>query len=131
MLGIDTNVLVRYLVRDDEPQFEKARRLINREAGAGEPVMVSLVVLLESEWVLRSRYKLLKTEMLTVFSALLDTAEIAFEDAPAVEHAVYAWKDSGAEFADCLITARNRRLGCRATATFDATAQQLAGFIAV
>lgn len=131
MLGIDTNVLVRYLVRDDEPQFEKARRLINREAGAGEPVMVSLLVLLESEWVLRSRYKLPKTEMLSAFSALLETAEIAFEDASAVEHAVYVWKDSGAEFADCLITARNRRLGCRATATFDATAQQLAGFIAV
>ena len=60
MLGIDTNVLVRFLVRDDEAQFEKARRLIRREVGTGEDVFVSLMVLMETEWVLRSRYSLQK-----------------------------------------------------------------------
>ena len=55
MLGLDTNVLVRYLVRDDEAQFEKASRLIKREIGVGEAVFVSLPVLLETEWVLRSQ----------------------------------------------------------------------------
>ena len=55
MLGLDTNVLVRYLVQDDRRQYEKARRLIQREAGNGEPVLISLLVLLEVEWVLRSR----------------------------------------------------------------------------
>ncbi|HWS63480.1 MAG TPA: type II toxin-antitoxin system VapC family toxin [Steroidobacteraceae bacterium] len=131
MLGVDTNVLVRYLIRDDQSQYEKARRLIEREVSKGEPVLVSMLVLLETEWVLRSRYELAKAEIVTAFSALLDTADLAFEDEPSVEHAVYSWKDSTADFADCLIEARNRRLGCRATATFDGRALKLAGFVPV
>lgn len=131
MLGVDTNVLVRYLTRDDKSQYEKARRLIAREVAKGEPVLVSLLVLLETEWVLRSRYELAKAEIVTAFSALLDTAALAFEDEPSVENAVYSWKDSAADFADCLIEARNRRLGCRATATFDGRALKLSGFISV
>jgi predicted nucleic-acid-binding protein len=129
MLGIDTNVLVRYLVRDDQSQFERARRLIHREVNTGEPVLVSLLVLLEMEWVLRSRYELAKPDIVAVISSLLQTVELALEDEPSVEHAIYSWKNSLAEFADCLIDARNRRLGCRATATFDRKALKLAGFI--
>jgi predicted nucleic-acid-binding protein len=131
MLGVDTNVLVRYLIRDDQPQYEKARRLIDREVAKGERVLVSLLVLLETEWVLRSRYELAKADVITAFSALLDTSDLAFEDEPSVENAVYSWKNSAADFADCLIEARNRRLGCRATATFDGRALKLAGFISV
>lgn len=131
MLGVDTNVLIRYLIRDDQPQYEKARRLIDREVAKGEPVLVSLLALLEAEWVLRSRYELAKADIVTAFSALLDTADLAFEDEPSVENAVYSWRDSAADFADCLIEARNRRLGCRATATFDGRALKLAGFISV
>jgi predicted nucleic-acid-binding protein len=131
MLGIDTNVLVRYLVRDDQSQFERARRLIHREVNTGEPVLVSLLVLLELEWVLRSRYELAKPDIVAVLSSLLQTVELAFEDEPSVEHAIYSWKNSLAEFADCLIDARNRRLCCRATATFDRKALKLAGFIEV
>jgi predicted nucleic-acid-binding protein len=131
MLGLDTNVLVRYLARDDQSQYEKARRLIDREVAEGEPVLVSLLVLLETEWVLRSRYEMAKAEIVTVFSALLETADVTFEDEPSVEAAVYSWKESAADFADCLIESRNRRLGCRATATFDSRALKLAGFVSV
>jgi predicted nucleic-acid-binding protein len=131
MLGIDTNVLVRYLTRDDQSQYEKARRLLNREASNGEPVLVSMLVLLETEWVLRSRYELAKAQIVATFSALLDAADLFFEDEPSVERAVYSWKDSSADFADCLIEARNRSLGCRATATFDGGALKLAGFVPV
>jgi predicted nucleic-acid-binding protein len=131
MLGLDTNVLVRYLVQDDRRQYEKARRLIQREAGNGEPVLISLLVLLEVEWVLRSRYGLPKADILAAFSALLDAADLAFEDETSVEYALYTWKDSAADFADCLIEARNRRLGCRATATFDGKALKVAGFISL
>jgi predicted nucleic-acid-binding protein len=131
MLGVDTNVLVRYLTRDDQPQYEKARRLIDREVAKGEPVLVSLLVLLETEWVLRSRYEMAKAEIITAFSALLETADLTFEDEPSIETAVYSWKDSAADFADCLIESRNRKLGCRATATFDGRALNLAGFISV
>jgi Predicted nucleic-acid-binding protein, contains PIN domain len=130
MLGLDTNVLVRFLVRDHEAQFERARRLIKREVGAGEAVLISLLVILETERVLRSRYGLRKPEMMDAISALLDAAELEFEDEPAIEEALYVWKDSAAEFADCLIGAHHRRLGCRATATFDARAVRLPGSLA-
>jgi predicted nucleic-acid-binding protein len=131
MLGIDTNVLVRYLVRDDEVQFDKASRLIKREIGAGEAVFVSLPVLVETEWVLRSRYHLTKVEVAQAISGLLDATEIQFEAEPAVEECLQLWKDSAADFADCLIGAHNLRLGCRATATFDAKAARLAAFVAL
>ena len=130
MLGIDTNVLVRFLVRDDEAQFEKARKLIKREVAAGRRVFISLLVLLETEWVLRSRYSLSKFEIIAAISGLLDATDIQFEDEPAIEVAIFVWKESAADFADCLIGARNKRLGCRATATFDARAAKLAGFVA-
>ena len=129
MLGIDTNVLVRFLVRDDEAQFEKARKLIKREVAAGRRVFVSQLVLLETEWVLRSRYALPKIEIIATISGLLDATDVQFEDEPAIEEALFVWKDSAADFADCLIGARNRRLGCRATASFDVKASALPGFI--
>lgn len=130
MLGVDTNILVRFLVRDDETQFEKARRLIRREVAAGHRVFVSQLVLLETEWVLRSRYGLAKIEIIEVVSALLDANDVQFEDEPAIEEALFVWKDRSVGFADCLIGARNKRLGCSATATFDVKASKLPGFIA-
>jgi len=131
MLGVDTNVLVRYLTRDDERQFEAARKLFDRREGANEPMLISLVVLAETEWVLRSRYGLGKADIAASFSALLDTADLVFEDEPTLEQALYTWKDSRADFTDCLIAARHQRLGCRATATFDAMALKLEGFVGV
>jgi predicted nucleic-acid-binding protein len=130
MLGLDTNVLVRFLVRDHEAQFERARRLIKREVDAQEKVLISLLVLLETEWVLRSRYGLQKEQTIDAMAGLLEATEVELEDEPAIEEALYLWKESSAEFADCLIGAHHRRLGCRATATFDAAAARLPGFVA-
>jgi predicted nucleic-acid-binding protein len=130
MLGVDTNVLVRFLVRDDEAQFEKARKLIKREVAAGRGVLVNQLVLLETEWVLRSRYSLPKQLIIQTISGFLDASDVQFEDEAAIEEALFVWKESTADFADCLIGAKNRRLGCRATATFDVKAAKLPGFIA-
>jgi predicted nucleic-acid-binding protein len=104
--------------------------VIRREAGAGEPVLISLLVILETEWVLRSRYDLSKAEILTAFSGLLESVEISFEDESSLEQALFLWKESSAQFADCLIGARNTALSCRGTATFDAKALRVPGFIA-
>jgi predicted nucleic-acid-binding protein len=130
MIGLDTNVLVRFLVRDDEEHFERARKLIRREAQRDEPARISLLVLLETEWVLRSRYKLGKGEILGAFSELLSAGDVSFEDEPSIEQALFMWKDSSAQFADCLIGARHWALGCTATATFDQGALKLPGFVA-
>lgn len=129
MLGIDTNILVRFLVRDDESQFDKARRLIRREIVAGRRVFVSQLVLLETEWVLRSRYGLRKIEIIEVVSGLLDANDVQFEDEPAIEESLFVWRDRSVGFADCLIGAQNKRLGCSATATFDVKASRLPGFV--
>jgi predicted nucleic-acid-binding protein len=131
MIGIDTNVLVRFLVKDDHAQFERAQKLIKRQANEGEGVSISLLVLLETEWVLRSRYDLSKNEIAGTLSGLLDSSEVRVEDEATVERALFVWKDSAAEFADCLIGERYRELGCRATASFDARALKLPGFTAV
>lgn len=128
MIGLDTNVLVRFLVQDDQSQFERAYNLIRRESNR-EGVFVSLLVLLETEWVLRGRYGLTKDEIATTFGGLLASMELHIEDEPTVEEALFVWKDSVAEFADCLIGARYRTLGCKATASFDARATRLQGFI--
>jgi len=130
MLGIDTNVLLRFLVRDDKAQFEKAQKLIKREIAAGRCVFVSHLVVLESEWVLRSRYCLPKNQIIEAISNLLDATDVKFEDEPTVEEALFVWKEATADFADCLIGAKNRRLGCRATASFDVKAAKLPGFMA-
>jgi len=130
MLGIDTNVLVRFLVRDDETQFEKARKLIKREVVAGRRVFVNQLVLMETEWVLRSRYAVPKNQIIEAISGLLDATDVQFEDEPAIEEALFMWKDASADFADCLIGTKNRRLGCRATVSFDVKASKLSGFMA-
>lgn len=131
MLGLDTNVLVRFLVRDHEPQFQKARRLIEREVAAGRAVFVSLLVLLETEWVLRSRYELQKPALVATLSTLLAARGIELEDEAVVEETLYLWQDIPVEFADCLIGAHHRRHGCQATVTFDAKAARLPGFALV
>ena len=129
MIGIDTNVLVRYLVRDDEVQFTKALALIRRETAAGRRILISLVVLLETEWVLRSRYRLRKDDIRAAISGLLDTSDFDLESEPSVEAALHVWTKSRAEFADCLIGVHYRRLGCEATMTFDTKTSSLAGFV--
>ena len=131
MIGLETHVLVRFLLRDDEAQFQKANKLIQREVSDGEGVLVSQLVLLETEWVLRSRYGFSKNQMLEVIASLLDTRDIQLEDEQSVEEAIYQWKEASANFAECLIAARYRRLGYGATATFDIRAVTLAEFVAV
>lgn len=130
MLGIDTNVLVRFLVQDDEAQFDKARKLIKREVAAGSGAFMNQLVLLETEWVLRSRYSLPKNLIIEAISGLLEASDVRFEDEPAIEEALFIWKKSAADFADCLVGVKNRRLGCRATASFDVKASKLPGFMA-
>ena len=127
-IAIDTNVLVRLLVRDHEPQYAAARRLIDRAAAAEEPVLIVLGALLETEWVLRTRYELDKASIAGAFTALLESVDVEFEHPPTVEEALYVWgQHPAADFADCLLTARAAHLGRRRFVTFDAGAARLPG----
>jgi predicted nucleic-acid-binding protein len=125
-IAIDTNVLVRLLVRDDEAQFNAARQLVEQAEAAGEPLLIVLGALLETEWVLRSRYRLDKPAIAATFARLLETDGVAFEHEPTVEEALYIWNQhAGADFADCLLNARAAQLGRTRFVTFDAGAAKL------
>ena len=91
MLGIDTNFVVRLVVADDADQTARARGLIEQTLSREEPVLVSLLVLLECEWVLRSRYGFSRAALLSIFRALLEARELSFEDEPALEEALFHW----------------------------------------
>lgn len=127
-IAIDTNVLVRLLVRDDEAQHAAAQRLVDEAAAAEEPVLIVLGVLLETEWVLRSRYKLDKASIAGALTALLESIDVEVEHPPTVEEALYVWaQHASADFADCLHAARAAHLGRRRFLTFDAGAARLPG----
>lgn len=127
-IAIDTNVLVRLLVRDDEAQFAAARRLVDQAEASGEPVLIVLGALLETEWVLRSRYRLDKASIAGTFNALLESSDVEFEHRPTVEEALYVWaQQQGADFTDCLLSARAAHLGRSRFLTFDTRAARLPG----
>jgi predicted nucleic-acid-binding protein len=127
VIGIDTNVFVRLLIADDPAQTRRARSRIERAMFQDEVVLVSLPVFIETEWVLRSRYGMRRDAALPVLRTALEARELSFEDESAIEEALHEWSDSPCGFADCLIAAHNRRLGCAQTLTFGAKAARLPG----
>ncbi|MFZ4537617.1 type II toxin-antitoxin system VapC family toxin [Propionivibrio sp.] len=96
MIAFDTNLLVRALVADNPEQVDVVRHLI-----AEDTVFISRTVLLETEWVLRTRYKKPRTELLEFLVALLETDNTVIESAESVSQAVN-WYAHGADFADAL-----------------------------
>lgn len=127
MSSVDTNVLVRLLAADDAKQAAQAKTLLQRAARARESLFVPLTVVLELEWVLRSRYQYPKEQMLSMLSSLLETRELEFQDEAAVEHALHYYRRSRVDFAECL------HLGCAAATgrlplmTFDRLAARVEG----
>lgn len=119
MKAVDTNVLLRYVLRDDEGQFARAAAFFGTRT-AQDPAFVSLVVLAEFAWVLRQRYRYSRIDILSLVGTLLETAEMVFEDETALAAAV-ADAESG-DLADHLISYSARRAGCDSTVTFDAEA---------
>ncbi len=93
MLGIDTNVVVRLVVADDADLTRRVRNLIDQALGRGKQVLVSLALLLECEWVLRCRYGFGREALLSICRALLEAHELSFEHEPAMEKALFHWKD--------------------------------------
>jgi predicted nucleic-acid-binding protein len=127
-IAIDTNILVRILVQDPTApdQCAAARRLVNEATATAEPLLVSLCALLETEWVLRSRYRVSRKSMVAAFIAMLETPGIEFEHDATVEEALYLLDQfPSADFADCLLAARATHLGRSRFVTFDAAAARL------
>ena len=124
-VAIDTNVLVRLLVREDEKQFEAARRLLDREAASGAPVLIQLMCIVETEWVLRSVFRLQKPVIASAFSTLLEAEDLRIESEATLEEALRLWASHTVEFADCILAAQAAELGRTVFATFDIGASKL------
>lgn len=126
MIGLDTNVLVRYVTQDDPVQSAKASELIESLTTAS-PGFVSLVSILELVWVLQSCYQSAKSDVVLVLETLLRTRELTVEHAEIIWQALRKFVANKADFADCLIERCAHAAGCEYTATFDLNAIKTTG----
>ena len=128
MIGIDTNVLLRVLVRDHEEQLRAAERFIATHCSKDEPGYVSRVVVAELAWVLKDVYRYERSQIAAALRAVLDVSEFEIEAADEVDGAIIEFEKSSAGFADCLLARTNAGAGCSHTITFDRKAAKLPGF---
>ena len=126
MIGIDTNVLVRYLAQDDAKQSAQASRFVG-ELSADAPGFISLVTLVELVWVMQGPYAASRKEIAAILGLLLRTEELVIENVEVVFAALRVFESSKAGFADCLIERSAARAGCTHTVSFDQAAIKTAG----
>jgi predicted nucleic-acid-binding protein len=126
MIGLDTNILVRYLVQDDPIQSPQAREIIERRLDEGNPGFVSIVAMVETVWVLERAYGLTSHEIVDAVERMLQADLLVVENEQEVFTAVVALKQGS--FADALIGALGAKVGCSRTLTFDRKALRLPGF---
>lgn len=131
MIGLDTNVLVRYFAQDDAAQSKKATVLME-SFSAERPGYVSQIALVEVVWVLVRCYGVERVQMKDVIESMLGTKELVLEGADTVRKAlrVFAASDK-ADFADCLIERSGHAAECEYTATFDVTASKVVGMMLI
>jgi predicted nucleic-acid-binding protein len=125
VIGLDTNVLVRYLVQDDRIQSARVTAFIEQTLTEAEPGFVSLVAMVETVWVLDRAYGLSDSEIVSTVERLLETAELVVEREQTVFAAMAALAADQASFADALIAALGAKAGCTHTVTFDQKALRL------
>jgi predicted nucleic-acid-binding protein len=128
LIGVDTNVLLRVLVEDNVAQLHAANALIDSADRDGDPLLVSPIVIVELEWVMRKLYDRNKDQILDGLDRLRGHANIVIDDAEAVESAIKAWRTGKADLADYLISALARARGARTTMTFDRDAAETLAF---
>lgn len=126
MIGLDTNVLVRYVAQDDVKQSAKATTLMESLTPAS-PGFISLVSVVELVWVLQSCYDAAKSEIIVVLESLLRTRELRVENSEIVWQALRRYSQANADFADCLIERSAHAAGCECVMTFDSKAVASAG----
>lgn len=129
MIGLDTNVLVRYLAQDDKAQSAVATKLIEQTLSASRPGFISVVSLVEVVWVLEERYGSTKEEIIDIVERLLRVKQLQVQDAEVVWQAVRLFRNGKADFADCLIERSGSKHGCDHTVSFDKAAVKATGMV--
>jgi predicted nucleic-acid-binding protein len=131
MIGLDTNVLVRYLAQDDPVQSPKAIELIERRLTEENPGFVSVVAMAETAWVLERAYGLTDAKIAACIERVLQIEVFLVENEQQIFTAMIALKDGRGAFSDALILALGDKAGCSRTVTFDCKALRLSGFVAI
>lgn len=130
MIALDTNVLVRFVVADDAAQAAQAKALVARVVGQGGSLYVSDVVLCEFVWVLQAAYRFSRATIAQTLARLLQTRSLSFRDTPALARAVESFSAGKGDFADYVVLAHARTVGCEGVATFDRALLKEPGFVA-
>jgi predicted nucleic-acid-binding protein len=128
MIGIDTNVLMRLLVRDHDGQVKAAERFVNAHCSSDDPGYVSRIVIAEIAWVLKDVYDYDRTQIAGAIRGILNVSQLEIDSADEVHVAVADYEKSSAGFTDCLVARLNASAGCEYTVTFDRKAAKLDGF---
>jgi len=128
MIGLDTNILVRYFAQDDPVQSQKATEIIERQLTADHRGFVSIVAMVETVWVLERAYRLADNEIAAVIERMLQADYLLVESEYEVFTAMVTLKGGRGAFADALIGALGMRAGCARTLTFDRKALRLPVF---
>jgi predicted nucleic-acid-binding protein len=128
MIGLDTNILVRYFAQDDPVQSHKATVVMEQRLTEQSPGFVSIVALAETVWVLERSYRLRKQEIAIVIERILGADALLVEHEAEVATALTALWEGRCSFVDALVGAINAQAGCSRTLTFDRKALRLPGF---
>ncbi len=119
MIGLDTNILVRYLTQDDPAQARLVNRVIDKAAEAGDTFFITAVALCELVWVLEDVYRYKKAEILQALESILRTAQFRFESKKELWRAFHDYQSGKADFSDYVIGQIGLASGCNTTLTFD------------
>jgi predicted nucleic-acid-binding protein len=126
MIGLDTNVIVRFLVQDDPEQSAAASSLFDTFT-AEDPGFVSAIAVVELVWVLQSCYESSRQDIQSVIEGLLRTRELTVERAELIWQSLRLFAKGNADFADCVIERCGHAAGCDQTITFDQNAVKSTG----
>jgi len=126
VIGLDTNILVRFFAQDDPLQSPKAKAIMS-SLTIGEPGWIGVASILELVWVMTSQKRLDRRGITAVLSQLITREEIVIEQVSIVQSALQLYRKVNADFADCLIASSAKAAGCSRTVTFDRRAARDTG----
>ena len=127
MIGLDANVLVRYIMQDDAKQSPKATKIIEALDGVENSGYVTLVAMVELVWILSASYELTREQVAQALDGLIRAKQLEIESADQVIRALRIFKVGKSDFADCLKERSANSAGCEKTVTFDVNASKHAG----
>jgi predicted nucleic-acid-binding protein len=128
MIGIDTNVVVRLLTRDDATQVHRALNAIAKQCSEDDPGWINCIVVVEVVWVLSTAYRYDRKQIVAAMEKLFQVRELTIQYPDEAWEALHLYRDHPADFSDYYLAAINRKSGCRTTLTFDRKAAQAALF---